>query len=491
MIQTKTISRTGITLLLFLLTSTVSIVSQAQTLPPLKESVTWKKLNLQHTPLGHIGMLEPVHSSDIEESWWSIGCETLDRDYSIFKNYEKYVGETGVGYARIQSGWAKCETEKGVYNFEWLDEIVQGLSNQGVKPWICLCYGNPLYSDDGADLNANIFPEGPVMDAWNKYVEAVVKRYKGIVTMYEVWNEPDGGKGSPESYAVLFKNTARSIKKIDKNVKIAALGICSPDKPYIRESLAKMQEIDAIKYVDYITYHAYWEIPENVRPAVIKLREIAKGFNQQTKLLQGETGCPATLEYGHALKNKEWSEYSQLKWDLRQMAVQFGMGVPSSVFTMVDLNYGWMMQSFGLIRMNLKHIPQYKRPKFYAVQNMASVITRKFEPDNMVKVESKCEREIECVGLKKNDQTVGALLWFGGRKPDENLEKQCVDLTVKGINLKHAVYVDLATGKVYSLASTVSKGANLGNEVKFVQLPLWDAPILIINRSEVKFTEKK
>ena len=43
------------------------------------------------------------------------------------------------------------------------------------------------------NLNARLFGEGPVMDAWDRYVEAVVKRYKGKVSMYEVWNEPDGG----------------------------------------------------------------------------------------------------------------------------------------------------------------------------------------------------------------------------------------------------------------------------------------------------------
>lgn len=472
-----------------ILTFSFSTSSLAQKTPALKKSVTWTNLNMQHVPLPLIGNLEPVHSSKIDDSWWSVGCETLDRDYSIFKNYEKYVGETGVGYARIQSGWAKCEKEKGVYSFEWLDEIVYGLANQGVKPWICLCYGNPLYSKDGIGLNANIFPEGPVMDAWNKYVEAVVKRYKGVVTMYEVWNEPDGGKGSPEAYAVLFHNTAKAIRKADKNVKIAALGVCSPDRPYIRQSLEKMQEIGAIKHIDYITYHAYWEIPENIRPAVHKLRKLAKEYDEKIEVLQGETGCPAILEYGHALANREWSEYSQLKWDLRQMAVQFGMGVPSSVFTMVDLNYGWMMQSFGLIRMNLKHVPQYKRPKFYAVQNMASVITKEFTPNTKLKVVSRCEREIECVGLSKGGKTVGALLWFGGRKPDESLEKHCVDITVKGINLKNAAYVDMSTGKVYSLTSTVSRGGNNGKEVKFVQLPLWDAPILIINKNELKYNE--
>lgn len=94
-----------------------------------------------------------------------MGCETLDRDYSIFDNYKQYVGETGVGYARLQSGWAKSEPEKGKYNFEWLDA-------------------------------------------------QVVKRYKGKV-----------------------------IRRLDKDVKIAAFGAISPDTPYIRKGLAEIERL--------------------------------------------------------------------------------------------------------------------------------------------------------------------------------------------------------------------------------------------------------
>ena len=82
--------------------------------------------------------------SDLSKpSWWSVGSETLDRDYAKFDNYVQYMGETGVGYARLQSGWAKSEPKKGKYNFGWIDHQVDALIEQGIHPWICLCYGNP------------------------------------------------------------------------------------------------------------------------------------------------------------------------------------------------------------------------------------------------------------------------------------------------------------------------------------------------------------
>ena len=468
----------------------ISPVSSEAALPKLKKSVTWENICNHPAPLPVLGELVPVHSEIGMASWWSVGCETLDRDYSIFDNYKQYVGQTGVGYARVQSGWAKCEPEKGKYNFEWLDNIIDGLIEQGVKPWVCLCYGNPAYSDDGLNLNAKIFPEGPVMDGWDRYVTAVVKRYKGKVTMYEVWNEPDGGSRgeSYDDYAVLFQHTAKAIRKVDKQVKIAGLGVCSPEKEYIRKSLKKMKELGCLEMMDYLTYHAYWPIPEYIRPSVEELRaDIKKYTDKEIGLLQGETGCPGQLEYGHAMHSIEWNEYSQVKWDLRQMANHFGMGVPYSVFTMVDLNYGWMIQSFGLVRMNLNHIPQYLRPKFYGVQHMTSVFTRELEPCEGIKVIHQSGRDIACVGVQKGGKKIGVMLWYCDERPSGSLERDLQNITLEGITFERPVYVDLVTGKVQDLAGCIARGGNARDVVKLSQLPLWDAPVLLINRNAINF----
>lgn len=75
-------------------------------------SVTWQQFNVHTPPLLQIGELATKPADGTGNSRWSVGCETLDRDYADFSKYKQYVGELGVGYARIQSGWAKCEQEK-------------------------------------------------------------------------------------------------------------------------------------------------------------------------------------------------------------------------------------------------------------------------------------------------------------------------------------------------------------------------------------------
>ncbi len=55
-------------------------------------------------------------------SSWSIGGETLDRDFAVYNNYKKYLGPLGAKAIRLQAGWAKCEKTQGVYDWAWLDE---------------------------------------------------------------------------------------------------------------------------------------------------------------------------------------------------------------------------------------------------------------------------------------------------------------------------------------------------------------------------------
>ena len=83
---------------------------------PLKESVTWKNIKAHPAPLPVIGEIQARPSVLDAPSVWSVGMETMDRDYAILDNFAEYITQTGVGYGRLQSGWAKTERKKGKYD---------------------------------------------------------------------------------------------------------------------------------------------------------------------------------------------------------------------------------------------------------------------------------------------------------------------------------------------------------------------------------------
>lgn len=470
-------------ILCFALLVTVCSVALGQNLKP---SVTYNRLQREDAGLPVMGRIQPVESSLERESLWSVGCETLDRDYAVFDNFKQYVGETGVGYARIQSGWNKTERVVGKYEFEWLDSIVDGLLEEGVRPWVCLCYGNANYIGNVRDLYTFVNDE-VAMKAWEKYVKATVKRYKDKVKMWEVWNEPDfSSKKYTAEYAIFFARTAKAVKAADPKAKVSIFALSDLDKPYAGIVLEKLKELNGLKYIDYATYHAYFDNPDLVYDYAVRFRELLKTYNPDAEILQGESGCPGQLEYGHALCMREWTEISQAKWEARHMLTQWGIGVPSSVFTMVDLRYENMIQSFGLIRMNLKSEPQYKRPKFHVVQNVASLVTPDWKSSDKLRVSySSADREVTIKGIEKDGKIIGCFLWFGSRVPDDGTDREKVDLTIEGAALDNPVYVDMLTGKVHSLGQCLSRGAAFGDKIRISGLPLWDAPVLIVNKNEL------
>jgi polysaccharide biosynthesis protein PslG len=446
---------------------------------------TWDVFKYSGPGLKQIGWLDTRHSSEIKSSSWSVGCETLDRDYAKFSAYKDYVGELGVKRARIQSGWAKTEKEKGIYSFAWLDSVVYGLAEMGVKPWMCLCYGNPLYGSN-IRLGSNIFTDEKSMVAWCKYVEATVSRYKDVVSEWEVWNEPH--PGASKEYANLLMRTAETIKKVHPEAKVMGFSLAGglPLK-FTQEVFEILKANDRLGFIDYLTYHPYSRNPDDRYTDIEKLRALAHSYNPEIKLFQGEVGCPSILEFGHALNYYPWTEISQAKWNMRLMAGHRVRDIPSSVFTIIDLKYTNMLQSFGLIRSNLLNEFIYKRPSYYGVQHMVSFFDDTVQPIGELEYSSNAYRKMTVAGFQK-DNTPVVLVWYNDRIPDDDLKWDLVNLTIRGRNYKDPVYVEMISGKVFEIDKP--DWENKGEDVVFKKLPVWDSVMMIAERSKVEFGEK-
>ncbi|MBR5721629.1 MAG: beta-galactosidase, partial [Clostridia bacterium] len=186
-------------------------------------------MNQSMQQLKKIGTIKPKNSKQIKFSRIGLGLEKLDREvFDPEKVYDK-VADTGVKWARIQSGWQRTERQKGVYDFDWIDSIVDNLLQRGVEPWVCLCYGNGLYSDDakkifGAVGCPPIFNDEQ-KNAWANYVKAFTEHFKDRIKFYEVWNEPDGDScwkhgSNAKEYGEFVIATAKAVRVVypDANI---------------------------------------------------------------------------------------------------------------------------------------------------------------------------------------------------------------------------------------------------------------------------------
>ena len=137
-----------------------------------------------------VGKIKPKCSLEIQNSPFSIGLEKLDRKvFAPNRTYDK-LALLGAKRVRLQSGWMRTETKKGVYDFSWLDQIVDNLISRGLKPWVTMCYGNPLYTDMAKQVFGAVGCPPVKTDqeklAWKNYCTAFANHFKDRISEFEV-----------------------------------------------------------------------------------------------------------------------------------------------------------------------------------------------------------------------------------------------------------------------------------------------------------------
>lgn len=461
-----------------------------------RQSITWVAFNKADPGLKEIGRLGVRHSRDIPASKWSIGVETLDRDYADFNVFKRYIGELGAKHGRLFSGWAKTEKVKGQYQFAWLDPQVRELAAMGVKPWICLSYGNPIY---GSDFNLGMSVKGVVRDpvafaAWLKYCGEVVRRYRDVVNEWEIWNEPFG---QGEDYSEMVLKTAEVIKGIQPEAVCMVTAVTRKDDELV---LAKLKAAGKLDLIKYWIFHPYLPNPDSAKDGwwwgysqVEAFQKELLTANPSYRVMQGEVGCPAQLEFGHALCDLPWTEYSQVKWDLRRMAGDAARDIPCNIFTMIDLQYTFMLQSFGMIRSNTLKQFVYRRPAFWGVQHMMTFFDSGVKPAGFASVESclavpaaelksAAGRPVTVARFEKAGTPV-LLAWYGDRVPGDAVAWDRVCLTVSGVTFKDPVWVEMVTGRVYEINKF--DWESKAGDTRFSNFPMWDCPAMIAERAQV------
>ena len=444
--------------------------------PKEKPCVTWKKLNGLNPGLREIGRLAVRGAKDVKSSKWSVGCECMDRDYADWNAFKHLLEPLGAKHGRLLSGWAKTEQEKGVYDFAWLDPQVREMTAMGVKPWICLSYGNPVWgSDFRLGMRVKQVTDDPeAFEAWLRYVAACVERYKDVVDEWEIWNEPF--HQGPE-YAEMFYRTAKTIRAIQPDAKCFCTAIAFP-KDY-KCVLEKLKRENALDLGLYFIYHPYDPNPDTSYGRTAEpLRKLVKSYSPAFDVMQGETGCPSQLEFAHAMHSIEWTEYAQAKWNLRRAIGDAARSIPSSVFTMIDLQYTFMLQSFGLVRSNTLKEYVYRRPSYFAMQNIYALFDDDTLPQKhlVVKIGG---RDVSCNLFNRGGRSLRAY-WFCDRMPDAGLSFSRVNLEIPEV-VENPVWVEMITGRVFEIPEgSIAKGAD-GLTLKDV--PMWDSPVVIAPRA--------
>ncbi len=454
--------------------------------------------------------IKAKNSKDIKESKMGLGFEKLDRDaFDPSQCYEK-IAKLGVKWARIQSGWAKTEKQKGVYDFKWLDDVVDNLIANGLKPWLCLCYGNGLYSEMakkifGAVGVAPIFDEES-KQAWANYVRATVKHYRGRIDTFEVWNEPDGewcwktGVNATElgEFTVC---TSKIIKQENKDAYIIGGVFCKRELSFINEALAAGMG----DYIDAISFHEYSSDERGVTERVSGLRGLCSLYNKNIEIIQGESGSQSRSGGSGAVWTGCWTQRKQAKQLLRHAMIDLKADVKfTSYFSCMDMrealngvegdpesykDFGY----FGVLGADFDEngiaTGEYKEKLSYrALQTISSIFCEDVKicdlpviltPKESARIFDKdlSANDIIYQGFKKPNGSYAYVYWAPTDIMTSDFESTIsLQAVYKGDDIK---IVDLMDGSIYKLPEDMYEKDSFG-VYKINNLPVKDYPMLIM-----------
>ncbi|MGK2864390.1 MAG: GH39 family glycosyl hydrolase [Chitinophagaceae bacterium] len=437
-----------------------------------------------------IGQLKTRDAKDIKSSTWSIGGETLDRDYTDYQSYKTYLGPLGAKRIRLQGGWSKCEKIKGVYDFVWLDSIIPDAASRGVFPWVELSYGNPIYDGGGEAKLAGHIPNSPeALTAWDNWVTAMVTRYKNQVPEWEIWNEPDlNPKHNGKELGEFYLRTAKLVRSIQPNARLIALGMASVTKlEFVKDFMDYLKQNNGLGYIDIFTYHGYAHNPDESYPKIEILRQLVWNYKPSIVFMQGENGAPSThkeVTIG-ALRDKDWTELSQAKWNLRRMLGDHGRGIATNLFTISDIHYApgdhmVGVNTKGILKTNPDKTIDRPKIAYKAAQHVFSLFDTGVELQNDKPTTNQTTVFAFQYSKIKNGRTI-ITLWSGEARPAETYEPKLTSITIEKSNFKQPVYVDLITGKIYLIPKKNWKKS--GSTIVFDSVPVPDYPVLIADKN--------
>lgn len=208
------------------------------------------------------------------------------------------VNDLGMQWAKGYVNWATVEPDKG--DFRWIDpdNVVKAYGDQKLKI-LMRVHGTP---DWARPTNTSFTQPPDKLDDFGDFMTALATRYKGQVSAYEIWNEPNlyyewgDRRPDPAAYAELLKVAYLAVKAVDPQALIISGGLSTTGEgsPTALGDLAfirGMYEGGAKGYFDALGSHpyAYGRAPAEVDPWGLSLSRVAEQRAVMEAAGDGET----------------------------------------------------------------------------------------------------------------------------------------------------------------------------------------------------------
>jgi len=210
------------------------------------------------------------------------------------------VADLGARWLRVDAAWAEIETEPGNFNWSALDRVVDAAGARNLS--VLLVVGTSAQWARPPDAEWNYGPSTDDQQAsFARFAGALAERYRGQVTAYEVWNEPNlpgswAPRPDPAAYVRLLRVTYAAIHDVDDAATVMSGG------PGDDEGIDTMAWYEALyagglhSVCDAVAVHPYPNPPEansGLMATAHDVRELMNAHGDGGKRLWGtETGAP-------------------------------------------------------------------------------------------------------------------------------------------------------------------------------------------------------
>ena len=464
----------------------------------------------QQSGLKFIGQLRARRPEEINGSCWGVSCHWIaDKHELTTKQRVDQLADLGAKWAFLVPDWDRIETEKGKYDFNSpghrLDDAVHGMVKRKITPIIQISGGNRLYMPFVPDPNvrpladaAKLIDDPKVRGPWHSFLEALVRRYKDQVKVWEIWNEPNFGgfwmsQTSIAQYGQIVNDAAATIRRIQPRATILAGSTATAQFDYAEGFLAS----PGADSFDHWSVHPYGELPEQQDAAIRRVQELLRARGKSPVLWQSECGFPSSGDTGGWGFGGPWNETKHAKWVLRRLLSDAALGMPVSIYFVLN-DYPCIYEggpNRGKMATNRKGLyaagSWTPKPSAFAFKHLAGLVDDRFETKPLgVKIDIADNGSFEPIKpeavrtftlLDKSTAAPMVLYWLPVAFQTE-VRPATITMRIDSGKLREPVLVDLLDGRVYDLSAKIKTD---GKSITLGGLPLGDSPLAVCDRAAV------
>jgi len=188
---------------------------------------------------------------------YSLPVERVNRAFDL-------LNATGITTVRLMVPWAGVQPTRDVYDWRLIDRMIDAAAAHGLTILATL-NATPAWAATPGTPMLSGRPQSPA--DFGRFAGAAASRYRGKISAYEVWNEPNAAffyapGPDPVGFTALLKAAYPAIKAADSSVTVVTGGLAAiVDLDNVAMDAVKfvrgMYAAGAKNYFDALGYHPY------------------------------------------------------------------------------------------------------------------------------------------------------------------------------------------------------------------------------------------